>query len=65
VYQRYCHVYKKGELEDLCRSVPGCRLVSAGFDKSNWFVELLRVREERAVGFAPEAPMPTIKIRNL
>ncbi len=23
VYQRYCHVYKEGELEDLCSTIPG------------------------------------------
>jgi alkylated DNA repair protein alkB homolog 8 len=46
-YQRYCHVYKDGELEDLCRSIPGCRILDTGYDRSNWFVELERTREER------------------
>jgi len=46
-YQRYCHVYKEGELENLCRSIPGCRLVDRGFDRSNWFVELERVQDTR------------------
>ena len=40
IYQRYCHVYKEGELEDLCSSVPGVRIVDRGFDKSNWFIVL-------------------------
>ena len=46
-YQRYCHVYKKGELEDICRSIPGCRLVETGYDRSNWFVELECVKDDR------------------
>ena len=40
VYQRYCHVYREGELEDLCSSVPGVRIVQRGYDRSNWFVVL-------------------------
>ncbi len=46
-YQRYCHVYKKGELEDICRSIPGCRLIETGYDRSNWFVELECVQDGR------------------
>ena len=38
VFQRYCHVYRDGELEDLCSSVPGARVEEAGWDRGNWFV---------------------------
>jgi hypothetical protein len=47
VFQRYCHVYKQGELEDLCSSIPGCRIVETGWDKGNWAVLLQRVQDER------------------
>lgn len=38
VFQRYCHVYRRGELEDLCSSVPGACVEEAGWDRGNWFV---------------------------
>lgn len=38
VFQRFCHVYKEGELEDLINKIPNCRVVESGFDKSNWFI---------------------------
>lgn len=38
VFQRFCHVYKEGELEELIGKVHGCSVVEAGFDKSNWFI---------------------------
>ena len=44
VFQRYCHVYRKGELEDLCSSVPGACVEEAGWDRGNWFV-LVRKQE--------------------
>ena len=40
IFQRYCHVYKEGELEELCQSVPGCEIVETGWDKGNWTVLL-------------------------
>eukprot|EP01038_Epipyxis_sp_PR26KG_P008479 gene8479-11462_t len=43
IFQRYCHVYKEGELDDLCSCVPECRIVESGWDKGNWFVRLLKV----------------------
>ena len=46
-YERYCHVYKKGELEDLCRTIPCCRVVESGWDKSNWFVHLQKIDDPR------------------
>jgi hypothetical protein len=38
VFQRFCHVYKEGELEELINMIPQCRVVESGFDKSNWFI---------------------------
>lgn len=38
VFQRYCHVYKEGELEELCSRIDNCRVIESGFDKSNWFI---------------------------
>ena len=48
-YERYCHVYRKGELEDLCSSIPCCRVVEAGWDRSNWFVQIQKVEDPRIV----------------
>jgi alkylated DNA repair protein alkB family protein 8 len=42
VFQRYYHLFKRGELEALVARVPGCSLVSSVFDKSNWCVVLRR-----------------------
>ena len=44
VYQRYCHVYKEGELEALFERVSGCEVVASYFDFGNWCVEV-RVTE--------------------
>ena len=38
VFQRFCHVYKEGELEMLIESVENCQVIESGYDKSNWFV---------------------------
>jgi hypothetical protein len=37
-YQRFCHVYCEGELENLLSRVPNCRLIESGYDRSNWFI---------------------------
>ena len=42
IFQRYCHVYKQGELEQLCEAVSGCRIIETGWDKGNWTVLLLK-----------------------
>ena len=36
VFQRYCHVYKKGELEELFLKIPGIKVVSSWYESSNW-----------------------------
>lgn len=38
VYQRYCHVYAEGELEELVERVDGLRLVESYYDRSNWCI---------------------------
>lgn len=47
VYNRYCHVYKEGELEDLCSCLPGLEIVESGYDKGNWFLHLRRRVDDR------------------
>lgn len=47
IYERYCHVYREGELEDLCSRVPDCQIVESGYEKGNWFIKLLKVRDHR------------------
>jgi alkylated DNA repair protein alkB family protein 8 len=43
VYERYCHVYRGGELEALVEQVPGLALVSVEYSRSNWCLRLKRV----------------------
>lgn len=43
VYQRYCHVYKKGEMESLCSKIPTCRLIKSGWESGNWYVILEKI----------------------
>ncbi|XP_019634528.1 PREDICTED: alkylated DNA repair protein alkB homolog 8-like [Branchiostoma belcheri] len=38
VYHRFYHVFKDGELEELCNSVPGVSVVDRYYDKGNWCV---------------------------
>ncbi|GMH51355.1 hypothetical protein TrRE_jg7909, partial [Triparma retinervis] len=37
-FDRYCHVYVKGELEELVRECGGLEVEGAGWEKGNWFV---------------------------
>ena len=46
-YERYCHMFKNGELENLCSSIPGCMIVDRGFDRSNWFVVIKKFNDKR------------------
>lgn len=43
VYQRYCHVYVEGELDELVRKVDGFQLVKSYYDRSNWCVLAERI----------------------
>lgn len=69
IYERYCHVYKEGELEDLCSRVPNCRVIESGWDKGNWFVRIVKVDDDRLEGsansFGPESKIPALVPRNL
>ncbi|CAH1777251.1 unnamed protein product [Owenia fusiformis] len=38
VYHRYYHVFKQGELEELCRSVPSIAVKESYYDQGNWCV---------------------------
>ena len=43
VFQRYCHVYKKGDLESLVEEVPSLKMVKTYFDCSNWAIIVERL----------------------
>ncbi|TDH64822.1 hypothetical protein CCR75_006657 [Bremia lactucae] len=43
VYERYCHVYRNGELEDIVAQVPGFKIVSVENTRSNWCLCLKRI----------------------
>eukprot|EP00537_Pseudo-nitzschia_pungens_P005689 CAMPEP_0172375034 /NCGR_PEP_ID=MMETSP1060-20121228/59026_1 /TAXON_ID=37318 /ORGANISM="Pseudo-nitzschia pungens, Strain cf. cingulata" /LENGTH=963 /DNA_ID=CAMNT_0013101961 /DNA_START=93 /DNA_END=2984 /DNA_ORIENTATION=- len=40
VFQRYCHMYRKGELDDLVCQIPGVRLIESGYESGNHYVIL-------------------------
>jgi alkylated DNA repair protein alkB family protein 8 len=44
VFQRYCHVYKKGEMEEIVHQVGGAKLVESGYESGNHFI-ILEVTE--------------------
>ena len=46
VVHRFYHVFREGELEDLCRSIPGVKVVDRYYDKGNWCVILSKHSEE-------------------
>jgi len=66
LFQRYCHVYKQGELEEICSYVPGCRVVDSCWDKGNWVVEVVKIVDERLQGAqtAQEAAIPAFTKRH-
>lgn len=39
---RYCHLYRKGELEILLDQVPNCSILESYFDTSNWCIRIKR-----------------------
>ena len=43
VFQRYCHVYRKGDLEALVELVPNLKVLRTYFDCSNWAIVVERV----------------------
>lgn len=58
VYDRYCHVYREGELEELCSRVPFCKIVDSGWDRGNWFVQLVKIDDVRLVDNKIECTIP-------
>lgn len=61
VFQRYCHVYKEGELEDICSTIPQSRVVDSGWDKGNWFVQLEKLSTNNfLMEKGPSVAMPLI-----
>jgi alkylated DNA repair dioxygenase AlkB/SAM-dependent methyltransferase len=42
VFQRYCHLYRHGELEDLVHNISRVELIKSGFESGNHFI-ILRV----------------------
>jgi SAM-dependent methyltransferase len=40
VFKRYCHMYRKGELEYLCGLVGGFEVIESSYEKGNWGVVL-------------------------
>eukprot|EP00980_Cylindrotheca_fusiformis_P015851 scaffold4637_cov128-Cylindrotheca_fusiformis.AAC.22 len=40
VFQRYCHMYREGELEHIVQSVEGAKLIESGYESGNHFVIL-------------------------
>jgi hypothetical protein len=45
VFQRYCHLYKQGELEQLCEEINGCKVLQSYYDNSNWCVVLQKTAD--------------------
>jgi alkylated DNA repair dioxygenase AlkB/SAM-dependent methyltransferase len=44
VFKRYCHLYRKGELEQLASEVPGVAVLESGYESGNYFL-ILKVLE--------------------
>ena len=42
-FDRYCHVYKEGELAELATQVEGLEVLESGWDSGNHYVRLRRV----------------------
>ena len=42
-FQRYCHVFKAGELTELFHKCPGAVVEKEWFERSNWCVLVRRV----------------------
>jgi alkylated DNA repair protein alkB family protein 8 len=67
IFQRYCHVYKEGELENLCSSIPNCSIEETGWDKGNWFVRLAKTSDDRLLnsGVGRDTVIPVLKPRTV
>ena len=38
LFHRYYHIFREGELELLCNSIDGCRILTSYYDQGNWCV---------------------------
>ena len=38
VFQRYCHLYRQGELDEIANEVPGVHIEDSGFESGNYFI---------------------------
>lgn len=38
VFKRYCHLYRKGELDEIAAAIPNVKLVESGFESGNYFI---------------------------
>jgi SAM-dependent methyltransferase len=45
VFQRYCHLYREGEMEEIVSEVSGVRLIESGYESGNHFV-ILQVSDD-------------------
>ena len=45
VFQRYCHMYREGELEEIVAEIDSLEVVDGGFESGNYFVILKVVKE--------------------
>lgn len=48
VFKRYCHLYRRGELDTIAATVPRVEIVESGFESGNYFV-ILRVKERSEI----------------
>jgi alkylated DNA repair protein alkB family protein 8 len=46
VFQRYCHLYRHGEMEEIIQQVSGAKLVESGYESGNHFV-ILEVADQK------------------
>ena len=44
VFKRYCHLYRKGELNEIAEAIPNVVVVDSGFESGNYFI-IVRVME--------------------
>ena len=44
VYQRYYHVFVKGELEGLIEQIEECKLISCGYERDNWYAIIEKIK---------------------
>ncbi|RUS82471.1 hypothetical protein EGW08_009777 [Elysia chlorotica] len=43
LFHRFYHVFRQGELEAMCKRVPGCAVTQSYYDQGNWCVVLERL----------------------